>query len=138
MRSTAYKLAVLPVIAALTMTLGGFRFASSGNVARFGSCRANGDFAVCVASGGVSHHRRIYVHASAHPGQFVTVDWSMTCTKGMGAGSKSGSFTAWAGPVQYLRHRLRKPYYRPDFCSVAAEVQLSSSGSIHVWLTAKR
>jgi hypothetical protein len=102
MRSIAYKLVVLPVITALVMTLGAFRFAPSNNVARFGSCRANGDFAVCVASGSVSHRHSIYVHTSVHPGQFVSVDWSMTCTKGSGAGSKSGSLTAWAGPVRHL------------------------------------
>jgi hypothetical protein len=103
-----------------------------------GGCRAQGDFATCVAGGNVNHPHSIRVHVIARPGQRISGSWSMTCSKGLGAGSKSGSFSGWASLRHPLSHKLRMPYRRPDSCSVAADAQLKHGGRIHVWLTAAR
>jgi hypothetical protein len=101
-----------------------------------GGCRAQGDYAICTASGNVNHPHSISVHVIARPGQHVSGAWSMVCSKGTGAGSKSGNFSGWAGIKNNLNHKLRMPYRRPDSCSVAADAQLAHGGRIHVWLTA--
>jgi len=100
-------------------------------VHQFGSCRAQGDFATCVASGTAHHPVTIRVHVSASPSQQVDVAWDMTCSKGLGAGGKSGQFTAGT-PVNRVLHH---PYKHPDMCIVSADAQLSGSGHLHVWLT---
>jgi hypothetical protein len=103
-----------------------------------GGCRAQGDFATCVAGGNVNHPHSITVHVIARPGQRVTGSWSMTCGKGSGAGGPSGNLGGWASRRNPLSHKLRMPYRRPDSCSVAADAQLNHGGSLHVWLTAVR
>jgi hypothetical protein len=95
-------------------------------------CTAQGDYATCVTSGNVNHPVRISVHVLASPNQEISGYWSMTCSKGSGAGSKSGSFSGHTS----LHHALTMPYAHPDSCSVAADAQLSGSGSIAVYLTA--
>ncbi|HUZ38131.1 MAG TPA: hypothetical protein VMV17_17555 [Streptosporangiaceae bacterium] len=101
---------------------------------QFGSCRAQGDFATCDASGTAHHPLTIRVHVSASPSQSVLVSWDMTCGKGSGAGGKSGQFTATT-PVNRVIHH---PYRHPDVCYVAAGAQLNGSGHLHVWLTYTR
>jgi hypothetical protein len=101
-------------------------------VVRVGHCSARGDFATCVASGNVNKPTVIYASVYASPNQHVSGDWSMTCTKGTGAGSKSGTMSG----TTPLRHRLRMPYVHPDSCSVAADAQLSNGGRINVTITA--
>jgi invasion protein IalB len=95
-------------------------------------CTARGDFATCVTSGNVNNPVRISVHVVTSPDQRVSGSWSMVCSKGSGAGSKSGTF----GGATPLHHALTMPYARPNSCSVAADAQLSGSGSITVYLTA--
>ena len=96
-------------------------------------CRARGDFATCVAGGSVNKPLSLWVHVNARPNQRVFVAWSDVCSRGLGAGSKSGSFYART-PV---RHRMRMPYLHPDSCTVSADAQLQHGGNrIHVWLTA--
>lgn len=99
-----------------------------------GSCRAQGDFAVCDASGNASHPVTIRVHVSATPRQSVLVSWDTVCSKGFGAGSKSGQFHARTTVNRVIRH----PYIHPDSCTVAAGAQLSSGGKVHVWITYTR
>jgi hypothetical protein len=101
-------------------------------VVRVGHCSARGDFATCVASGSVNKPTVIYAHVYASPNQHVSGAWSMTCTKGTGAGSKSGTMSG----TTPLRHTLRMPYVHPDSCSVAADAQLSNRGTINVTITA--
>jgi hypothetical protein len=98
----------------------------------FGKCTARGDFAICTASGSVNHPSAIYAHVHATPNQSISGAWSMTCTKGTGAGGKSGSISGTT-PV---RKALRMPYAHPDWCSVAADAQLSGSGSLQISLSA--
>lgn len=100
---------------------------------RVGTCTAKGDYATCVASGNVNKPTAIYAHVLASPNQHVSGSWSMVCSKGSGAGSKSGSISGTT-PV---RHQLTMPYVDPSSCSVAADAQLSRSGSITVYITAR-
>jgi len=100
-----------------------------------GSCHARGDYAICDATATVNHPLRIYVHVAASPRQKVAGSWDVTCTKGDGAGSESGSFSG----KTTLTRKVRMSYRHPDSCVVSAGAQLSNGGhSIHVWLTAVR
>ncbi|MGI8445760.1 MAG: hypothetical protein ACR2MP_00940 [Streptosporangiaceae bacterium] len=101
---------------------------------RIGSCRANGDYATCDASGSVNHPLALRVHANSGPHQRVTVYWDVTCSKGYGAGSKSGHFSG----TTPLRRGVPMNYRRPDNCILSADAQLSSGGTLHIWLTARK
>jgi hypothetical protein len=73
-------------------------------------------------------------HVTEHdPNQSISGAWSMTCSKGTGAGSESGNIT---GTTPRCKGPLRMPYAFPDSCSVAADAQLSTSGSLLIYLTA--
>ncbi|HWG62390.1 MAG TPA: hypothetical protein VG253_11825 [Streptosporangiaceae bacterium] len=65
------------------------------------------------------------------PDQKATVYWNMVCSKGTGAGSSSGHFTA----TTPIRTKLKKPYLRPDSCIVAADAQLNNGGWLHTYIT---
>jgi hypothetical protein len=104
-------------------------------VRTIGSCRSHGDFATCVTGnpGSVNHPTSIHVHVSATPGAHVSGAWSMTCSKGLGAASKSGKFSGHTT----LTRKLHFPMSHPDNCIVSADAQRDGSGGIHVWLTAR-
>ena len=95
--------------------------------------RARGNYAVAQASGSINHPKRIWVKVKSRPRQRADGAWSMTCTRGSGAGSRDGRHS---GTTPY-RQRLRMPYPQPDSCSVAANAQLSGSGRIIVILLAR-
>lgn len=97
-----------------------------------GSCRASGDYAICVASGSINQPLSIEVHVSSAPDQQVTGAWDMVCSKGSGAGSKSGNFHG----MTTLNRKMRMPYKHPDSCDVSADAQLATGGNLHVWITA--
>jgi hypothetical protein len=100
-----------------------------------GSCTARGDFATCDASGTARRPHRIRVHVHARPNQHVLVSWTDTCSRGSGAGSRSGQFTAFTPVNRIIRH----PYTHPDSCIVAAGAQLNDGGHwIHVNITYRR
>ena len=117
--------------ALLLLTAGAASGSPAGAVHHAGSCRGAGDYATCVASGTAYNPRTIAVHVTSSPGQGVQVYWDMVCSKGDGAGSKSGHFTARTP----LRRTLRHPYVRPDSCDVSADAQLATGGRLHVWIT---
>jgi hypothetical protein len=94
------------------------------------SCKAHGQFATCVAAGNANHPHNIYVHVRSYPRQGAYVAWTMVCVKGSGAGSTSGHFSTGTP----INRRLRKPYYRPDSCTVSADAQLKHGGHLHLWL----
>ena len=104
------------------------------HITTIGSCRANGDYAVCAASGSVNYPLALRVHVNSGPRQQVSVYWTVTCAKGYGAGSKSGHFTGRT-PVN---RGITMNYRRPDNCVAAADAQLSSGGTLHVWITARK
>jgi len=99
-----------------------------------GQQTASGDSATALASGTAKHPRALYVRVRATPSQRVSVSWSMTCSKGLGAGSRSGDFTAYT-PVT---RRMPFPTRKPDSCSVSATAQLDDSGTIKVALLVPR
>jgi hypothetical protein len=80
----------------------------------------------------VNHPSSLWVHVRAKPKQRVTGAWDVTCSKGDGAGSKSGTFTG----KTLLTRRMAMNYKHPDQCIVSADAQLDGGGnSIHIWLT---
>lgn len=125
------------VCATAALTLGAAIPASASTVYQAGSCQGKGDYAACVASGNMTRPARIIVNLHGFPSQKVHVYWSMVCSEGSGAGSKSGSFTDNDGIGHWP---IPHPYSRPSSCSVAAEGQLEGSygTKINVWLTYTR
>ena len=100
---------------------------------RIGSCRSSGGFAICTASGSANNPLYIRVHVKASPNQHISGAWDMTCSKGSGAGGTNGTISGTTPRAK----RLRMPFANPDSCIVAADAQLSGSGSIQVYLTAR-
>lgn len=100
-----------------------------------GSCSAQGDFAICDASGTATRPVTITVTVTASPNQQVFVSWDDTCSVGTSAGGKSGSFTAQTPVTRTISH----PWHQPDMCIVAAGAQLQAGGnSVHVSLSYSR
>jgi hypothetical protein len=97
---------------------------------RIGSATARGDYATATASGSIKRPSVIRVIVNSRPHQRAFVAWSMTCSKGSGAGSKDGDFRARTR----IKRRLRMPYRRPGDCSVAASAQLDEGGFLKVTL----
>ncbi len=124
----------LPAAAALLYAAGTAASAGTGHAYRAGSCTASGDYAVCDASGTATRPDDIYMHVTSSPGQQVQVYWDVVCSKGDGAGSASGSFTA----TTTVRRLIRHPYARPDSCDVAASAQLATGGYLHAWISYRR
>ncbi len=93
-----------------------------------GSGSASGDYAVATASASIDNPGAIRVRVKASPRQRVGVSWTATCSRGIGAGSKSGSFS---GRTTITR-KIRQPMRNNDNCIVAATGQLSGSGRIRV------
>jgi hypothetical protein len=127
---------VLAAGAASALMLTGTASAATHHKPRtFASCSAQGGYAICTAGGSVNHPSSIWLHVRAQPEQRVTGAWDVQCSKGMGVGDKSGSFTGKASPT-YTR-RLPMNYKHPDQCIVSADGQLTNGNgnSIHLWLT---
>jgi hypothetical protein len=100
-----------------------------------GSCTGRGQYATCVAGGNENRPLKIYVNARSHPDQRITVYWSDVCGKGLGAGTRSGHFSA-ATPIH--NHRIPHPYAEPDNCSVSADGQINKGNYIHIDITYTR
>ena len=99
---------------------------------QFASCRAQGDYATCDASGTTWHPLSVVLHVTSSPGQHVSGAWDVTCSKGLGAGSKSGNFSG----TTPLKKTLKLNYRRPDNCIVSADAQLGTGGSLRIRLVA--
>ena len=99
---------------------------------QFASCHAQGDFAICDAAGTTWHPLSVVLHVTSSPGQHVSGAWDVTCSKGLGAGSRSGNFS---GTTPYKK-TLRLNYRRPDNCIVSTDAQLGTGGSVRVRLVA--
>lgn len=97
---------------------------------RIGRASASGDFAVALASGRATKPKGIVVTVAARPNQRVRGNWTMVCSKGFGAGSKSGNFSG----TTPLTRAARMPMVRPDNCTVSATAQLVRSGRVVVSL----
>jgi ricin-type beta-trefoil lectin protein len=98
----------------------------------FASCSAQGDFAICDATGTANSPVTIMVTVTSSPDQDVFVAWDTTCSEGLSAGGSSGSFTAQTPVTRTISH----PYQHPDSCIVSADAQLQAGGnSVHVSLS---
>ena len=97
---------------------------------QFASCHAQGQYAICDAAGTTWHPLSVVLHVTSSPGQHVSGAWDVTCSKGLGAGSTSGSFS---GTTPYKK-TLRLNYRRPDSCIVSADAQLGTGGSVRIRL----
>ena len=127
------RLAVLLIAIAAAAGLEAPALAAPASTSRqIASCTAQGDFAICDASGTARHHPvAIYLHVRANPHQSVSGAWDITCAKGTGAGGSSGSFSGGTP----INRRLHHPYKHPDYCIVSAHGQLARHGHLHLWLT---
>lgn len=85
---------------------------------------AKGDYATVTIGDGVDYPTKFRVFAKARPKQKVEVFWSMTCSKGSGAGSKDGRFTG----MSPLLKAIPTLYQSPDYCSFGAAVGLTGEG----------
>ncbi len=106
---------------------------ASADVKRIDRATARGDYAITTASGSVDNPTAIWVKIKARPNQKAGGNWNMVCSKGSGAGSKSGNYS---GVTPFVR-KLKMPYSRPDSCTVAALGSLSKGGKIIVILLAR-
>jgi hypothetical protein len=110
-----------------------------------------GDYATTVATGHASRPLTIDVLVYTKPSQRVHMAWTMTCKRGLGAGSKSGSFDRSTIPLSitggtsptgvhlpWTIHGLRMPMRRPDSCIVSADAQLQRGGRLIVQILAIR
>lgn len=117
-----------PLVVAVCLILAGV--ASAAVYKRIGSASASGDFATTIASGTAKRPIAIYVAVFATPRQKVDVNWTLVCSKGLGAGSKSGHFTTTSS----AKRKLRLPTAHPDECQVSAGGSLDRGGHIVVRL----
>jgi hypothetical protein len=89
---------------------------------------SSGDYAIASASGTVKHPKTIKVKVTAKPNQKVTVSWTMVCSRGLNAGSKSGQYKARTPTTR----ALKKPMSNADDCIVSANAQLDSGGHVTI------
>jgi hypothetical protein len=98
-----------------------------------GSASAGGDYAIANASGTAKHPHQVYVRVLAKPAQAVRGAWTLVCSKGFGAGTKSGTVT---GRAPFTKP-LKLPMKNSDQCIVSANAQLSRSGTVTVQILAR-
>lgn len=90
--------------------------------------RSSGDYAAASDSASVKRPRALYMRVIASPRQRVTGNWSVTCVRGGGSGSRSGKLSGVSPEVR----RMRLPMRRPDYCGIGVLGQLKDSGRIRV------
>lgn len=129
--------AAVPAVAVIA-ALGGAAAAQASTTHYAGSCTARGQYATCVAGGNAYHPSTIYVHVHTNASQWIKVYWDVVCSKGTGAGSRSGHFSVWDKAGTSVRHAISHPYSRPASCSVSSDAQLSKGSYLHVWNTYHR
>ena len=100
-----------------------------------GSCNSRGDFALCEPKG-ATLNKPVSIKAGiwAAPRQGITGNWTIVCSRGTSAGSKSGTFKGRTTVHVFLKF----PFAHPDSCTEAVLAELNGSGRIHVWVTGKR
>jgi hypothetical protein len=119
--------AAIPV-ASVIVTVTGATAAQASTWHGAGSCTAQGQYATCVASGNASRPKGIAIYVDTGVHQWVKVYWTVVCTKGTGAGSRSGHFSVHTPATTYISH----PYRYPDGCSVASDAQISKGNYLHI------
>lgn len=126
------KIALTLAMLTVAVTMAQSAFAAQADKV-IGRSHASGDFAITLASGRATSPHAILVKAVARPVQAVSVNWTLVCSKGTGAGSKSGGVTVKSGRLVATRF----PMTAPDDCTVSAAGQLKSSGTITVTLLSR-
>ena len=94
---------------------------------------ASGDYAIAIASGSANNPSRMKVRIKTSPSQHATGNYTIVCSKGMGAGSKDGSYSGYGS----FTRRLRFPMRNPDSCTASALGSLDASGRVKVILKAR-
>ena len=89
---------------------------------------ASGSGGVATVTAGASRPRVLTVSVLATPSQRITLVWSVHCSNGFDAGSKTGKHTA----VTPLTHRFTFPTSSPATCTAHASAQLSHDGRLTV------
>jgi hypothetical protein len=102
--------------------------ASSQALRVVGKSSSWGDYPITFAGAFVKRPAALYVRVLASPSQNVDGNWTLVCSKGYGAGSKTGRFS---GRSPILR-QMRFPMAHPDYCTVAASGSLSKGGRVTV------
>jgi hypothetical protein len=95
---------------------------------KFAQETASGEYAVTVAAGEVEHPLAIYARIKSRPHQKVSGAWSVVCTRGFGAGTKSGHFSGYTN----LTVKLRMSYANPSSCIASVDAQLADGGFLKV------
>ena len=115
----------LIAVAVAAGTIGLSATGAAGQLKVIGSGSASGDYAVTIASGNASAPHALYVNVTSSPPQSVLVSWSLVCSRGLSAGSKSGQFRARTP----LTRSMKFPMTNVSSCIVSADAQLSGSGA---------
>jgi hypothetical protein len=103
---------------------------------------ASGDYAVASAAGTANRPSQIDLRLqTTTPQKGIYATWLAVCSRGYGAGSRSGHVTTGTykipGEAGYIAtFRVRMPMRRPDSCIVSADAQLNGSGRLTVRLVA--
>ena len=113
----------------------------------FATGLAAGDYATTLATGSVTRPKsEISVVLYTSRPQPVDVSWTILCTRGLSAGTKTGQATLQtfkSGPAggptghpgAWSIHEIKAlPMANTDSCTVSAEAQLSGSGSLRLEL----
>lgn len=124
------QLAVLLLVAGAAATLVETVGATQSALRVIARKSASGDSAIAIAGGQARKPTALYLRVLARPNQRVNANWTLVCSKGLGAGSKSGSFSSGT-PVT---RRLRMPMTRPSGCVVSGSGRLRRSGRVTVLL----
>jgi hypothetical protein len=115
-----------------------------------GSASTSGDYATTIASGTATRPRHIFAVFNTSKPQWLDIDWTMVCSRGYGAGSKSGSVRRYSSVLPGVRAPtggkgpwsispdFRMPMARPDDCTVSAGAQLTRSGRLVIQILALR
>jgi hypothetical protein len=97
----------------------------------FGEGEASGEFAIAQASGTINAPKDVRILVSATPNQKASVTYTLVCSQGAGAGTKSGQFEATT-PVD---RKLPLAGDDPSDCIVSANAQLQGpDGEVKVRL----
>jgi len=100
--------------------------ASAAKFKKFDRQVASGKLASTQASGTVDNPGDLLLSIKATPAQRAQMSWTITCSKGSGAGTEAGLRTLQT-PVSLV---LKQPMEDNDSCLVSANARLLGSGNI--------
>jgi hypothetical protein len=86
---------------------------------------SSGQYAIASASGTINNPGTIRVEVTSSPSESVLVSWTMVCSHGLSAGTKSGQFKAHTTVLR----TIPKPMEHPSQCIVSMNAQLQGNAS---------